>query len=57
MQEFVYREKSSGTDIIEYLQLKWVEIMKAVTGRYSIKSRNGVFDVLLGFVFMRAVTG
>ena len=57
MQEFVYREKSSETDIIEHLQLKWVEIMKAVTGRYSIKSRNGVFDVLLGFVFMRAVTG
>ena len=57
MQESAYREKSSGTDIIEHLQLKWVEIVKAATGRYSIKSRNGVFDVLLGFVFMRAVTG
>ena len=30
MQESVYREKSSGTDTIEHLQLKWVEITKAV---------------------------
>ena len=57
MQESVYQEKSSGTDIIEQLHLKWVEIMKAVTGRYSVKSRNGVFGVFLGAVFMRAVTG
>ena len=57
MQESVYREKSSGTDIIEHLQLKWTEITKAFTGRYSVKIRNGVFGVLLGAVFMRAVMG
>ena len=57
MQESVYREKSSGTDIIELLQLKWTEITKAFTGRYSVKIRNGIFGVLFKGCFYESRYG